>query len=97
VPSPWSYELGIKWMKGYKGKGIERTGALVGIEPREGKEKRLFKKWKHYKEGNPEKEDLGDNNVKKVQKGRGKLDLKVKLLSTIKYILIQKVKQKYIH
>lgn len=37
IPGPWSYELGIKWMKGYKGKGVERTGALVGIEPREGK------------------------------------------------------------
>lgn len=77
VPAPWSYELGIKWMKGYKGKGIERQGALVGIEDREGKDRRLFKKWKHFKGGNPEKEDLGDGNVKKVKKGRGKLDMKV--------------------
>jgi len=81
IPSPWSYELGIKWMKGYKGKYVERQGALVGIEPREGKDKRLFKKWKHYKAGNPEKEDLGDANVKKVKKGRGKLDLKVGLIN----------------
>lgn len=83
VPAPWSYELGIKWMTGYKGKHVERTGALVGIEDREGKDKRLFKKWKHYRAGNPEKEDLGDGNIKKVVKGRGKLDMKVN--SNFKY------------
>ena len=56
---------------------MESLGALVGIEVREGKDKRLFKKWKHHRAGNPEKEDLGDAHVKKVKKGRGKLDLKV--------------------
>jgi hypothetical protein len=85
VPAPWSYELGIKWMKGYKGKNVERQGALVGIEPREGKDKRLFKRWKHFKGGNPEKEDLGDANVKKVQKGRGKLNMKVNFSIKIIY------------
>jgi hypothetical protein len=80
VPAPWKYELGIKWMKGYKGKDIERQGALVGIEVREGKDKRLFKRWKNYKAGNPEKEDLNDVNVKVVKKGRGKLDMKVKFI-----------------
>jgi hypothetical protein len=48
-------------MTGYKGKGTERTGALVGTEEREGKDKNLFKKWRHFGASNPEKEDLNDN------------------------------------
>lgn len=94
VPAPWSYELGIKWMVGYKGKGVERTGALVGTEDREGTDKRLFKKWKHAGPSNPEKEDLNDGSVRKIAKGFGKKEMDVKKCSIFSKSL---ERQKYLH